>query len=269
LLALALLVRPALATFAYQRALQSSARSAALLERATSLDPALPLYRLHRALGLAARQPGSTLAAREAVAASRAAVGLAPLWLAAGLLARDAGEASAAGALLEACALDPLGALAPFALMAETADAELAAARGGRAILADPVLAAAVHWDEHPLQFAEAVSRVATWPGLSADWQSELVARLERLERRRRRGEAAAAERVVWSLEVDGRPATALALHAFRRTPWPFELGAVELDARVAATLAAVPAAGALPATDPAAFPERLCAGPPDLSGRP
>lgn len=265
LVAVGLLVRPSLAALEYERAAATPAEATLHVERAVRLDPGFPLYRVHRALSLATAEPGSAPAAREAALAARQAEGLAPLWLLAGLLAADAAQGSGSEALLRACELDPLGALAPFQLMRDDPRGGRAAEYGARAIVADPVLATAVDWNGSPRTFADAVALIETWPGVPEGWRGELLEALRRLERRRQRRRTASGERLQWTLEVDGSPSTAVALHAFRRLPWTFELGNIELDA-VTARWLDVPPAGTLRATAATAFPRHGCGAPAAMS---
>src|SRR5262249_27268551 len=115
--ALLLLLSPLRASYHYARAIAAPTPEGARdhLARAVALDPAFPLYRAR--LGwLSAGAAGDRAAGAEAARrAARDAPGVAPLWLAAGIL--GLGERPWAGqALGEACALDPLAPFAPYFL---------------------------------------------------------------------------------------------------------------------------------------------------------
>ncbi|HSM50861.1 MAG TPA: O-antigen ligase family protein, partial [Thermoanaerobaculia bacterium] len=112
-IAAALLVPLARAHLAYDRARESPDPELARREmgRALQADPAFPLYRARRAW------LEGTEGAEAARIAAEEGEAVAPLWLAAGVLAREAGLEWAGEALARACRLDPLGATAPFQLL--------------------------------------------------------------------------------------------------------------------------------------------------------
>ena len=214
----------------------------ARLRRAVALDPAFPLYRVRF----------------DPWAAARAADGLAPLWLLAGV-DRDVDAKRRREALERACDLDPLSALAPFELMRLEREQGVAAtdprvaARAARAIVAEPLLLAAVAFEGDPDLRAEVHGRVQAWPGLPEGWLAafdELWFQLDWSNGR----EVPPLD--VLSVDADGRAAVSFSLFAFRRPPWPLSIGAVALRSHRLDVIAAhdLPAATRLPQTAPDPF---------------
>jgi len=230
-----------------ESAAPGSAGPGALLWRAVELDPGFPLYR-------------SRL---DPWGAAESASGLAPLWLLAGIDPLIEAERREA-ALEMACDLDPLSALAPFELMrllrahGTPADNPRVVERAARAVLAEPLLLAAVAFEGDPDLRQELLARVQSWPGLPPGWLAafeELWFRLEWSSG----GEGAPVD--VLSVDADGRPAVSLSLFAFRRQPWPFSIGAVPLRSHRLEVVAArdLPAVTRLPETAPEPFWIRRC----------
>jgi O-antigen ligase len=253
-----------LAHRAYDRAVDAP-REVALreLDRAVARDPAFPLYRARRAwlrgesaAGLPAAAGALEGAAADALTAAEAAVGVAPLWLAAGSLAALVDRSRAAAALERACGLEPLGALAPFSLLEIASPLHQPLALGARSLAAEPRLAAATYWQGRPELLRRSVLSLAATQGIDEGWRAELVARVAALE-----AEDAAADRIdELALAFDPRPAGSVALHAFRRSPWAARLVFIPVRAGAAAGLAGLPPATALAGTDPRLFPP-TCTG--------
>jgi len=249
----ALLVPVDLAHLEYDRARGAAAVEAQLrhLERAVGLDPAFPLYRMRWAALERERKGSSPEVARRARAAARDASGLAPFWLLAGILGQEAGQPGSEEALLRACRLNPLGALAPFRLAAgETTDPR-APRWAGRALLAEPLLLAAVDWQDRGTLIDAAVREVNDVEGVEHSWRRALG-----VQAAVRAAAGGATRRLV--LEMDADAATALSLHAFRRMPWPVYLAEVRLSAALVAEIDLVPAAK-IRTTDPGVFDRQHC----------
>ncbi len=244
-LLLAVVLAPVdLAHLAYDRALgtEDTELQRTELRSATRYDPDFPLYRLRLAV-LERDAEGARSAAEDAA-------GIAPFWLLAGVLAQEVGEPWADEALVRACRLDPLGALAPLRL-ALAGDEPLARLRGARAILAEPRLLAAFDWTGRPGLRQAAVGEVRRCDGVEPGWREELVRLAEGLP------EPAGTSRSL-VLEMDGGGATALSLHAFRRRPWPLYVDEVRLAAELLPAADLV-AASRLPSTDLRTFERQRC----------
>lgn len=230
------------------------------LRRAVDLDPEFPLYRFHLArqdwLLLKGRRDARA-AAREAIRAAELGRGVAALWLRGGAAATAIGSRDVAAPAFElACALDPLGAMAPFSLLAIGSPLHRPEALGARALAAEPRLGAATFWEERPELLEEVLAELVSVSGIDAGWREEVVRRVRGLPR----GEGAG--RVVTiALVVDGQPSASLSLHAFRRLPWRLELVPVPVRVAGVERLADLPPATGLPGTDPRLFPA-TCTGP-------
>ncbi len=212
-----------LAHLAYDRAVDAGERDeqARHLRRAVELDPAFPLYSARLAWLEGDSRPGDPEAARRALAAAAGARGVAPLWLVAGSLGQEAGELWSRDALLRACRLSPLGAIAPFRLtLGEGSDTERLG-WASRALLAEPLLMAAVAWRDRGSVLSSAVEELRHLDGIDAAWLDWLAENL-----RSRPGEGRVRR---LALEMDGDPATSASLYAFRRRPWPVLLAQVEI----------------------------------------
>jgi hypothetical protein len=246
------LVRPALAWRAWEAARSAPDWRAAgeRLDRAVRLDPRFPLYRARWAW--TADRPAAERAAA-ALEAARAAGGVAPLWVRAGTAAFEAGDRAGARAALErAMALDPLSSNAPFLLHLATEGGRPDCA--ARAMLADPMLAAATSWRDAERARESALARVLAWPGIDAGWRRDFVDRALALGPVPREG-----EEVDLTVEVDRTPAIAMSLHLFRRSPLPGEVSRIRIDRDRARRLRG-PAAVALATSDPSALPRDRCA---------
>ncbi|HSM14833.1 MAG TPA: hypothetical protein VLA66_12270, partial [Thermoanaerobaculia bacterium] len=237
---------------AASRAVDRAAR-APLLAEASRLDPAFPLYRARWAWD--APSPPQERAAT-ALRAAEDAGGVAPLWLRGGYLALEAGDRVAARqALGRALALDPLSAAAPFLIFVASGGERVDCA--GRALIADPRLAAATWWRGRAALRERALQAVLGWPGIDPGWREAFV------EQARRRPPAEAGEEVDLTIEVDRTPALALSLHLFRRSPLPGEVARIRLD-RAAVRGLEVGSAASLPSSAAAAFPRGACAPEPE-----
>ena len=212
------------------------------LRAAVAADPRFPLYHVRL----------------DPWAAARAADGLAPLWLLAGLVETEDNERRRE-ALERACDLDPLSALAPFELMRLERAAGTAAGdprvaeRAARAILAEPLLLAAVVFEGDPDLRAEVHRGIQTWPGLPPGWSESFEELWLGLDWS---NGAEGPPRDVLSVGADGRAAVSFSLFAFRRPPWPLSIGAVPLRSHRLEAIAAggLPAATRLPQTAPDRF---------------
>lgn len=182
---------------------------------------------------------------------------MASLWLAAGSVAAGGRRPSVAAAALErACALDPLGALAPISLLEAGSPLHDPVALGARSLAAEPRLAAATLWRDRPELLGRAVLTLAATQGIDEGWRAELVARVGGVD------SSAPPVRVdELALSFDRTPADSVSLHAFRRTPWPARLAFVPVSSGAAAALADLPPATLLDGTDPRLFPP-TCTGP-------
>ncbi len=247
-----------IATLRYEAA-RVAPSSLADLDAALRFDPGFPLYRARSAWARAAVEPGATEVAEQAIVAAEAAPGVAALWLAAGLLSSDAGlGARSARALERACDLDPLAALAPFYLMMLNPDGEDSPVLGARAVLAEPRLAAATWWRGREELARAAALQIDGWRGVSVDTRRRLASHLASLP-----VGGGATQR--FFLEIDGEPSTSLTLFVFRRSPWPVELGNIELDSAVLQTVV-VGSPAFDPSTEALAFPVNGCGAPAEPS---
>ncbi len=215
-----------LAHLAYDRAVAAGDRDEQRrhLRRAVALDPAFPLYSAR----LAWLGGGDGEAARRARAAAESARGVAPLWTVAGTLGQDAGEAWSREALVRACRLSPLGAVAPYRLSFEEASGDdLRVQWTARALLAEPLLSAAVAWRDRGSVLGAAVDRLARVDGVDPGWHAWLARALAE----RRGGEEGATRQL--ALAMDAAVETSVSVYAFRRRPWPIDLARIEISASV------------------------------------
>jgi hypothetical protein len=199
------------AHFQYDRArlAPSAGESLAWLARARNLDSAFPLYLAREAWLTAELQGADRPTAERARQAAELAPGLAPLWLEAGYLGRTAGADWAPHALATAYRLDPLSPLTAFHLMTVTADSTTATRLGAEALRQEPRLTGAIWWLDRP-DLARSVSTLAQVPVPAPGTVAQ------------RRAPALA-------LGFDRRPSLSFSLFAFRRSPWPGRLAAVQL----------------------------------------
>ncbi len=217
------------------------------LRAAVAADPRFPLYHVRL----------------DPWAAARAADGLAPLWLLAGIVESEDTERRRE-ALERACDLDPLSALAPFELMrlereaGAGAEEPRVAERAARAILAEPLLLAAVAFEGDPDLRGEVHRRIRVWPGLPPGWSESFEELWLGLDWS---NGAEGPPRDVLSIDADGRAAVSFSLFAFRRPPWPLSIGAVPLRSHRLEAIAAhdLPAATRLPQTAPNPFWSARC----------
>ncbi len=253
-LVLAVLLIPVdLAHLAYDRArtAATTAASARHLERAVGLDPAFPLYRMRWAACERERTESSPELARQARTAARAAAGISPLWLLAGVLGQETAQPWSEQALLRACRLNPLGALAPFRLASGQPTDPRAPQWAGRALIAEPLLLAAVDWQERRPLVDAAVRTVSAGEGVERSWRRAFEEQAAVSA-----GAGGPTRRLV--LEMDGEGATAFSLHAFRRMPWPAYLVEVTLSAELVHEIDLV-AATRLRSTDARIFDRQHC----------
>ncbi len=249
------------AQLAYDRSLRADEAAAiALLQAAVDLDPAFPLYRAELAAARVAAGEAGEEEAERALSAAEDAAGVAPLWLLAGEAAQAAGEGWAPIAFERACHLDPLGAAAPFLLAVVSTDPEAAADAGGRALLAEPRLAAATYWEGRADRLDAAVAAAARWPGIEAGWRQALVDRLTGWDPAVAPG---IARLTLTAADPSPGPAARWgwlpwASQVFRRSG--VRAGWLEIDVRAGlARQVDLPPATVLPGSSPAAFGERGC----------
>ncbi len=216
----ALIVPLDLAHLAYDRAVGAGTRErqADHLRRAVALDPAFPLYR--------ARLAWMEADGGQARDAARRARAVAPLWAVAGMLAQEAGEPWSREALVRACRLSPLGVIAPYRLtLEEVSETHARVQWTARALLAEPLVAAAVAWRDRGAVLRAAVGELGRLESLDPGWRAWLEGVVDVRDGRGRGG----ATRVL-ALAMDGDPATSVSLYAFRRRPWPIDLARIEID---------------------------------------
>jgi O-antigen ligase len=260
-LAAAVLLTPiALAQRAYDRAARAPREAAVRwLDRAVELDPGFPLYRARRGWLEAEREDGRGRA--DSLRAARDALGVAPLWLAAGAAAEGAGErAAGAFAYERSCALDPLGALAPFRLLQVGSPIHQPLAVASRAVAADPRLAAAAWWRGREELRHRAVLHLATSAGIDEGWRAALVAAAGALPPPAASADGSGTASAELALVFDASTADSVSLHLFRRRPWAARLAPVTVDAAAARAVEGLPPAVALTGTDRRLFPP-TCTG--------
>jgi hypothetical protein len=263
LLLAATLVRPALALREWSRAAAAADRDAAAsaLAQAALLDPAFPLYRARWAWSSRSPPPHR---ARLAAGAAAAAGGVGPLWMRAGALLFESGDAAGARrAFARTMALDPLSGEAPFLLFVASRGSAVDCA--ARALLAEPRLAAATVWRRYPQEYQRAAATIESWPGIDAGWRLEMKRQMTADPPQGWTG----SEEVDLAVEMDETPALAGSLHLFRREPIPVDLVRIRLDRGAVRRLHIVPASE-LATSAAAAFPADRCApGDPEAPGEP
>lgn len=235
---------------------------AAELRRASALDPGFPLYRARLAwLEADAAEPlGLGWSARRARRAAEDAHSVAALWLKAGVLAQEADEPWARTALLEACRLDPLGAMAPYRLALYGDREPLAELWAAHALVAEPRLLAAEDFRRRPALLRVASDRVRLTEGIDRGWRARFAEAAEAAldyGRLHAGGQKARLQRLV--LTLDQEAAQSPSLYTFRRRPWPTRLISVALHADLVETLD-LPPATRLDTTDTGVFRAPLCA---------
>ncbi len=258
------------------RSAQSPEEALAALAKASTHDPNHPLYRFHYARLLHEANHGAdrATALEEAFLAAERGVGLAPLWLQAGAIAADSRDARATQALERACALDPLGALAPFLAARQPAnddgDQKAHTRRIGllaRALAAEPRLLASPAAHEAlagESERREVRALLEQVDGLPTGWVLELLRTID----------AAASLGVAPGPELDSGLAqtldaadsTAFSLHAFRRSRWRAEIAVVAIDRRLLVLVDELPSAARLPDVAAGTFPV-ACPGSPWTGG--
>ncbi|HJX26423.1 MAG TPA: O-antigen ligase family protein, partial [Thermoanaerobaculia bacterium] len=253
----ALALAPLLAAHAlYERALAAelAGRRAVARERlaeAVRLDPAFPLYRMRLALLHETGEPARRAAAEMARRAAEDGHGVEVLWTVAGILGQVADRPWAPAALQTACALDPLSPLPPwFGMLADPA-AAAASRRGAHAVLADPRLAAAILWEDHPTLLPRVLGEVERWPGIDPVWRRNLLETVPSPL-----GAAGGREWLALSLDVD--PRESVSLFTFRRRPWPAQWPVVALGSLALDHLHSAPATSS-PVTPEEAFDPAVC----------
>lgn len=209
------------------------------LEWATKLDPHFPLYRFRLALSLAGSRPRH--AAQEAFVAASEAHGLAPLWLTAGLIARQTGAESATKALLTACRLDRLAPLPPFFAALTSGDERQASRLLAQSFLLEPSLAAAQELESRHWLFAHGVVRLLKTPQAPLRWRLDFK-RAVAVARRSSSNSAS----IHLVLDADQSAYLSFSVYAFRRAPWPVRLASVALRRSGVDAMSSVPRLAAL-----------------------
>lgn len=222
----------------YERAVDAPALDVARrhLVEAVGLDPRFPLYR--------ARLAWLDERATEAREAAEAAYGVAPLWLEAGALGREAEAPWAGRALRRACELDPLF---PFAAFWLTGPEVRSPTLLARALLLEPRLLAAV--DPERLDAARRLrveEALGNWEGVDLGLRDELVQLW-------RQPLPASGDLAQLAARLEGRADQLFAPTVFRRAAWFARLAAVPVDAG-RARYVDLPPAGELPSTTDGAF---------------
>jgi O-antigen ligase len=246
-------------------------KAAPLMARAMALDPQFALYRARWAWSAEAPVGERALAA---IAAARAAPGVAALWLRAGALALEAGRTDLAREASErALALDPLGGFAAFQLATLGVAADDTGASGSiaassardladcaaRALLAEPRLAAATAWRGRDPLRREALGRLEHWPGIDAGWRVEMMKQAAGAAPQPPRVGAPGGDEVELAAQIDTTPALAVSLHLFRRSPWPADVARIRVE-RAGVRRMKVPSAAAMRESSAGAFPRGRCA---------
>jgi putative inorganic carbon (HCO3(-)) transporter len=253
------LLPPALAVLHYDRAVAAGTadrpREAQMeLARAVRLDPSFPLYRMRLAL-LQSGSPGERAGSVAELALQAAEDGraVAPLWLVAGALGFRAHAPWTKEAVATACALEPLDGFPPFYVMLADPGAEDAAVHGAHALLAEPLLAAALFWERHPDLLVRTLVEVRRWPGVDPGWREALVDAASSTPAQRLNQ----VDRLLLAIDTD--LSQSLSLHSFRRRPWPVLWPLVTIRKAALERLVPIPPATALRTTSARAVDRRLC----------
>ncbi|HEV8577688.1 MAG TPA: O-antigen ligase family protein [Thermoanaerobaculia bacterium] len=247
--ALLALLRPELARWHYDRAAAADAagrhtEAEAALESAMRSDPAFPLYPMRLALLRDRRTGARAEASQLALEAAERGGAVPSLWLVAGILGAAAGRPWGAGALENACALDPLNPFPPFYRMLASPAESAAPLYGAHALLAEPHLAAASFFERHPELLQRSLAAVRPWPGVDAGWKETLLAAAQT---NGQRGPSSKIE-----LLIDAEPETSLSLSLFRRSRWPARWPLIQVRQEAVDRLG-LPAALSWRGTSPAA----------------
>lgn len=147
-------------------------------------------------------------------------------------------------------AADPLGAAAPYFLMALRPEASDAAVCGARALLSEPRLFAATFFEDHPELIAPIRREILRWPGVDAGWKGALAEVLARPL-------ATHGPTGTFGLGFDD-PQGGLSLYAFNRPSWAWEWFAVPVRVARFEDLE-LPSAAELATSSPVAFPKDDC----------
>lgn len=248
--ALYLVSPPLWARRAYERA-RIAGELLPLLQQAVEWDPGNPLYRM-RWGWLRGQNEISEEAVEASLLAAEEARGVASLWLAAGLLAFEAGDGRASMALDRACALDPLGAIAPYYRWhLEPRGSEMRSVIAARMLLAEPLLATAPGW--HDGEQEEALDTLRQWPGVPEDWLEEI----RRWWLTEPRLSSSPTHELAYRIDAEG--STSMSRYLFQRRPWPMDLGAVPV---AVSDVGAPAAATRLAAVEASAFRASGCGSP-------
>ena len=243
----------------YERAaaLRVRAQAAPLVAQAMALDPAFPLYRARWAWS--ADAPAGERAAT-AIAAARVAQGVAALWLRAGALALESGQADMAREAWErALALDPLSGFAPFQLATLGGEEASPVDCAARALLAEPRLAAATFWRGRDELRRQALERLERWEGIDVGWRAEMLRQASQAAPALLPRDASPDDEVDLAAQIDTTPALAVSLHLFRRSAWPADVARIRVQ-RAGVRKVKIPSATALEGAARAAFPRDSCA---------
>lgn len=222
-----------LASLHYDRAIEQESLEGQkqALDQAVAMDPSFPLYGFQSALVRSGLDGGEDSSVRsvswELWQGARRARGVGPLWLVAGAMGQGTeNTAWSLGALIRACASDPLSAMAPFLLAVGEPVEERSASWGARALVAEPRLLAAVEWRHRPRVLEEAVGLLVDHGDIDAGWRQRLLTTYRQLSARN----GAPGELRQLALSMDTDETTSVSLYTFRRRPWPTILATVELE---------------------------------------
>lgn len=241
----AMLSGPDLAHLAYDRAAVETtpAHAREQLEIARAADPGFPLYPLR----LAWLTEDPDLATSLAIEAADAAPGVLALRLAAGALARHAGDRDLATAeLTAACRLDPVSPHAPLLLASLHPDRPEASAWAGLALLGEPRFLAATLWERNPDLLTATLGRIEAWRGLDPDWHAEFLGTARRFPQ-------PVGDVGLLTVRFDATTSQSPSLYTFRRQPWVERFAGIEVRFHPFEAVPVPPASG-LPRTSPLAF---------------
>jgi hypothetical protein len=121
-----------------------------------------------------------------------------------------------------------LGPIAPYRLTFEEGSGDLRVQWTARALLAEPLLLAAVAWRDREPDLRAAVDRLGQLAGVDAGWH----AWLERALEQRPDGSDGGPVRQL-ALAMDADAVTSVSVYAFRRRPWPIDLARIEISERI------------------------------------
>jgi hypothetical protein len=209
-----LLLPMILAQVHYDRAAtaESSIQSLDEIDLARSLDPSFPLYGARTAWLKGSLHGVDDDSARLALHSAESAMGVAPLWLAAGSMGLEVSADWTLDALSTASNLDPLSPL-PHLLMALSQPQHPEAGRwAAQALRLEPRLSRTSRFLDNP-DLIQRTTEVLEASGQDGDLLASL-----------RTETSALPPGAALGLTMDREPALAFSLYGFRRRPWPATL---------------------------------------------